>query len=186
MVAAKLLLHEEFVCKLPERVDRVEGNIEIVVLTNIVEVLTQVLPDLLPHKADSPHVKVSHLDELLERELSWVFQILKFLRRDLYQGSDEVDNGFWLQLDSFLNNQVDLAHVDVLYDQLRVVVQHLLSFNFSLQSWVVLLFADRAIEKVLVPHGTRSQDIHIVDLTDAVKDVVPGLAQEVSIVGSKL
>ena len=111
-------------------------------LSNIVEVLTQVLPDLLPHKADSPHVKVSHLDELLEGELSRVFQILKLLRRDLYQGSNEVDNGFWLQLDSFLDNQVDLAHVDVLYDQLRVVVQHLFSFNLSLQSRVVLLFAD--------------------------------------------
>lgn len=142
MVAAKLLLHEEFVCKLPERVDRVERYIQVVVLAYIVEVLTQVLPDLLPHKADSPHVEVSYLDELLKRELSWVFQILKFLRRYLNQGSDEVDNGFWLQLDSFLNNQVDLAHVDVLHDQLRVVVQHLLSFNLSLQSRVVLLFAD--------------------------------------------
>ena len=111
-------------------------------LTNIVEVLTQVLPDLLPHKSDSPHVEVSHLDELLERELSRVFQILKLLRRDLYQGSDEVDNGFWLQLDSFLDNQVNLAHVDVLHDQLRIVVQHLLSFNLSLQCRVVLLFAD--------------------------------------------
>ena len=66
------------------------------------------------------------------------------------------------------------------------MVQHLLSFNLSLQSRVILLFADWAIEKVLVPHGTRSQDIHIVDLTDAVKDVVPWLAQEVSIIGSKL
>ena len=110
-------------------------------LSNIVEVLTQVLPDLLPHKADSPHVEVSHLDELLERELSRVLQILQLLRRDLNQGSDEVDNGFWLQLDSFLDYQVDLAHVDVLDYQLRVVVQHLLSFNLSLQSRVVLLFA---------------------------------------------
>jgi len=116
VVAAKLLLHEEFVCKLPERVDRVEGYIQVVVLANIVEVLTQVLPDLLPHKTDSPHVEVGYLDELLKRELSWVFQILKFLRRDLNQGSYEVDNGFWLQLDSFLNNQVDLAHDDVLND----------------------------------------------------------------------
>jgi hypothetical protein len=112
------------------------------VLAYIVEVLTQVLPDFLPHKADSPHVEVSHLDELLERELSRVLQILKLLRRDLNQGSDKVDNGFWLQLDSFLDNQIDLAHVDVLHDQLRVVVQHLLSFNLSLQSGVVLLFAD--------------------------------------------
>jgi hypothetical protein len=112
------------------------------VLSNIVEVLTQVLPDLLPHKPNSPHVEVSHLDELLEREFSWVFQILKLLRRDLNQGSDEVNDCFWLQLDSFLDNQVDLAHVDVLYNQLRVVVQHLLSFNLSLQSRVVLLFAN--------------------------------------------
>ena len=111
-------------------------------LAYIVEVLTQVLPDLLPHKADSPHVEVSHLDELLERELSRVLQILQLLRRDLNQGSDEVDYGFWLQLDSFLDNQINLAHVDVLNDQLRVVVQHLLSFNLSLQSRVVLLFAD--------------------------------------------
>ena len=111
-------------------------------LSNIVEVLTQVLPDLLPHKANSPHVEVSHLDQLLERELSGVLQILKLFRRDLYQGSDEVNDCFWLQLDSFLNNQVDLAHVDVLNYQLRIVVQHLLSFNLSLQSRVVLFFAD--------------------------------------------
>ena len=64
-------------------------------LSDIVEVLTQVLPYLLPHKTNSPHVEVSHLDQLLERELSWVFQILKLLRRDLNQGSDEVYNGFW-------------------------------------------------------------------------------------------
>ena len=111
-------------------------------LSNIVEVFTQVLPDLLPNKADSPHVEVSHLDQLLKRELSWVLQILKLLRRDLNQSSNEVDNGFRLQLDSFLNNQVDLAHVDVLDNQLRVMVQHLLSFNLSLQSRVILLFAD--------------------------------------------
>ena len=96
MVATELVLHQELVRKLPERVDGVEGYIKVVVLSNIVEVLTQILPDLLPHKADSPHVEVSHLDQLLEREFSWVFQILKLLRRYLNQGSDEVDNGFWL------------------------------------------------------------------------------------------
>jgi hypothetical protein len=142
VVASEFLLHKELVGKLPEGVDRVEGNIQVIVLSNIVKVLTQVLPDLLPHKPNSPHVEVSYLDQLLERELSGVLQILKLLRRDLNQGSDEVDNGFWLQLDSFLDNQVDLAHVDVLDYQLGVVVQHLLSFNLSLQSRVVLFFAD--------------------------------------------
>lgn len=96
VVATELFLHQELVRKLPERVDGVEGYIEVVVLSNIIEVLTQVLPDLLPHKADSSHVEVSHLNQFLERKLSRVFQILKLLRRDLNQGSDEVDNGFWL------------------------------------------------------------------------------------------
>lgn len=142
VVATELLLHQELVRQLSERVDGVEGNIQVVVLSNIVEVLTQVLPDLLPHKADSSHVEVSHLDQLLKRKLSRVFQILKLLRGYLNEGSNEVDNGFWLQLDSFLDYQVDLAHIDVLDYQLRVVVQHLLSFNLSLQGRVVLLFAD--------------------------------------------
>ena len=65
MIATELLLHEEFVGKLPQRVDGIESDVQVVVLSHIIEVLTQILPDLLPHEADSAHVEIGHLHQLL-------------------------------------------------------------------------------------------------------------------------
>ena len=69
---SKFFLDQEFICKLSERVNGKDGNVEVFVGTDMNKVFTQHLPDPSPHESDSCHVKVSDLNESLQTELARV------------------------------------------------------------------------------------------------------------------
>ena len=79
VVVAELLLEQELVRELPQGVDRVESDVEVLVGADRVEVLAERLPNLLPHEPNPAHVEVSHLDQALQGELPRVVQVCELL-----------------------------------------------------------------------------------------------------------
>lgn len=96
---------------------------------NVDEVLTQHLPDARPDKADTCHVEISDLDEGLETELARVHSIVQLLPRDLAKLLNEEDDSVLVQIETALENLVDLSHADVLSDKLAVRGSDLLTHS---------------------------------------------------------
>ena len=66
MVITQFLFQKELVCKLSEGINCIEGNIKVVVLPNVIEMLAQILPDLLPNETDPAHIEVCNLYQFLQ------------------------------------------------------------------------------------------------------------------------
>jgi len=60
--AHEFSLQEELISQLPEAIDSEDSYHEVRMRANVTEMVTQELPDHLPDKANTLHVKVSHLD----------------------------------------------------------------------------------------------------------------------------
>jgi len=88
------------------------------VLADPDEVLRHHLPNLLPHKANASHVQVSYLNHALQTELARVSLIRKLGLRDLAEVFNERDNSHLVQVDTVLEDNVDLCHGYVLGNQL--------------------------------------------------------------------
>lgn len=118
VIVAELLFKQKLIRELSERVDRIEGDVEVLVRAHRVEVLAQRLPDLLPHEPYPAHVEVRDLHQPLERELPRVVQICQLLPGDLAEVSDEVDDSVRVQVHRTLDDQVYLVQIDVLHNEL--------------------------------------------------------------------
>ena len=98
VIVAELLFEEELVSQLSEWVDSIEGDIEILMRANCIEMLAQWLPNLLPNKSDSAHVKIGDLDQSLQGELPRVVQVCELLSWHLTEISDEVYDSIGVQV----------------------------------------------------------------------------------------
>lgn len=79
VVMPELILQQELISKLSQRVDCVKSDVEIRMRSNDAEVLAQGIPDTSPHKTNTPHIEVSHLHESLEWKLARIIRVLEFI-----------------------------------------------------------------------------------------------------------
>ena len=84
------------------------------------KVLTQHLPDPGPHEPDSGHVEVGDLDKCLQAELSRVDRVIELFSRDLAEILNEHNDGILVEIQTALENLIDLCHLNVLYNKFTI------------------------------------------------------------------
>lgn len=90
-------------------VDCIDGDVQIVVVADLDEMLAESAPDTLPLEPNSVHIERCNLDELLKTELLWIIWVAQLLFGNLAKILDEVDNGILVQILTLKENGLNLV-----------------------------------------------------------------------------
>ena len=74
-----LFLLEELVCKLSERINGVDDNMQILVRAYPCKMLSKCTPDALPLETDTIHVQGGYFYELLKAKLLWAVLVCELV-----------------------------------------------------------------------------------------------------------
>lgn len=74
------------------------------------------MPDFAPDETYAGHVEVSNFNQALQTELAWVVAVQKLSFANLAEIFNEENDGVLIQVDTALEDAVDLGHRDVLDD----------------------------------------------------------------------
>jgi hypothetical protein len=74
------------------------------------------LPDFAPDETYAGHVEVSNFNQALQTELAWVVAVQKLSFANLAEIFNEENDSVLIQVDTALEDAVDLGHRDVLDD----------------------------------------------------------------------
>mmetsp|Transcript_3025 Transcript_3025/g.9444 ORF Transcript_3025/g.9444 Transcript_3025/m.9444 type:complete len:1065 (-) Transcript_3025:1106-4300(-) len=117
----QLVLLQELARELSQRIDRVHGNVQVLVAAHLAEVLLQVVPDAVPHQANAAQVEVRILHDLLQREdARRVALDLAFAHRA--QAAHELDDRVAVQPLGLGEEQVDHVRIHLLAEDACVLV----------------------------------------------------------------
>lgn len=172
-----LLFFQEFIRQLPQRINSVDHDVQILARTHPCEMLPKSSPNTLPLETNTVHVQRGYLDQLLKAELLWAVFIGKLLFRDPAKIFDEVDNCISVKSLTLEEDSFDLICVNLLSDDGRVTQEELLVQGLTLAGCAGLAF-----EVLRVCEITKAQDAHMIDLGDAFEHVRPAVSQAISVV----
>ena len=192
--ARELLLDQELVRKLSERIDCEDCDHQVRMGADPDEMFAKHLPDLCPHKSDSSHVEIGDLNNRLQAELPRVHGVWQFDPGYLAEVLNEADDSILVEVDAAHKDRIQLCNWEVLDDKLRVSLERLLTLLFCsrrlLAAWwcltALLLRCAVRVEEVAILHLSATHIDHFLESWDLLEDELPWIAQVVSLVRRQL